>query len=259
MTTQFDADRQAERQRIIDLMRKLSKMTTANGCSEAEAVFASAKLDALRLEWDVQQDEMTIKADAAGCITDFYTSFGRREPWFTVIGSIAKLTNTKAWLAPGSMEVLGIESPTTDIKYFGYPLDVASAIALTSICFTAISTEALSYGSKMRRGNKKLMALASFKYGMGTRICYRLYDMALARTQWSNSTQLISLKDQLVTDEFAKLNLNLGKPKSVAPLAVNSAAMNAGDAAGRRVNLDPSRSVGDNGMKSNNSTRIGRN
>lgn len=253
--------RNAERERIIELMKKLARITVERGASEQEAVFAANKLAALKEEWDVQQDELTIRTDAAGMLTDFYTSFGSYRDnarWTSVASAISQYTHTKVWLSYQDIDLgmgLGVQH-STDIKFFGYPLDVATAVSLTSIAFTAITGESQKYGKelRMRQGSKKRRDLIhAFQYGMAQRLAERILDM-IQRYKASSSTALIPLKDQLVTEEYARLNLKLRSAVGYSG-SVDGAAMARGRAAGDRVNLNMHNQVNDRGASNGNTQR----
>ncbi len=218
---------QNSRDALITRVRKLSKMTTANGCSESEANFAAEKIAAIMAEHALTQDELSIKADAAHCIQDEFIFFGKDfGEWYALTGAIARLYSCRTW---GSYERnedilgLGFSTQVKPFVFYGFATDVCAAISTMSICFTAVATEADRQRSKKR----------DFGMGMVARLCQRVNDM---KKVVPTGTALIVLKDQLVTAEFTKLGLKLGKARA-STRKIDSAAYAKGFAAGAHVNI----------------------
>jgi hypothetical protein len=233
----------ASRDSIVDRIRKLAKFTTANGCTEAEAGLAAAKVAALIAEYDVTQDELSLRRDDTGCITDDYTELNATiSDWAECCADIAALYGTRGWFKQGSEDALGLgfETPTVRIKYFGLPSDVAACLATSALICVAVNTEAVAF--KTRSPNARL----DFRGGMVSRLCERLQQMHRERTvaQRSTGTALIVLKDQLVTEEYAKLNMRLRARYGSAPTRQRNAdAWVAGRNAGARVDLTGSAKI----------------
>lgn len=197
MTTSRDA--------IISKLRKLSSMTTANGCSEAEAQAAAAVIARLMAEHAISQNEYSIRAEAASCTQDFFLDVcSELADWTLVCKPIAKLFGTKAWASAKTEDLLEIGLPITyhQITYFGLPADVAASLAMTTIISMAINTESTSW-RKTHRGKAQ-----DFRMGMIDRFIERLAGLTPPPVP-SSGTSLIVLKDQLVTEEYAKLNMRL--------------------------------------------------
>lgn len=235
MQQPLNADTQ--RKAIIARVQKLSKMTTANGCSETEAQFANERISALMAEYALTQDEISIKADAAGCLKDEFIFFGRDYgDWMALQSSIARLYACKNWTGAAREEDilgLGFETKIRPFVFFGFASDVTACIATMSICFTAVATESDKQKKKSR----------DFAYGMVSRLCERINEL---KPKMQTGTGLIVLKDQLVTDEFAKLNMKFRYVSNNRN--VDADAFNRGRAAGDRVSLNGNA----NGVRSNN-------
>jgi hypothetical protein len=228
------------RDAIIDRMRKLSKMTTAHGCTENEANTANAMLAKLAAEWDIQQDELTLKADAQGCIRDEYLEVQTvRGEWTRVMGAIQNLFAVKVWFTARAEDVLdiGVAMQVRVVNVYGFPVDVAGALAMTTICHIAIATESESWkkANKVRRKN----ALLDFQAGMASRLYDRISAMK-PQFKAATGSSLIVLKDQLVRNEFAQYcrehNLKLYATRSRQ--ITNHGAFAAGQAAADRVSLN---------------------
>lgn len=226
---------QITRPELIERLRKLSKLTTQNGCTEHEANSALTKLMALMAEHGVAQSELHVREDVRGCIQDYFPDLSTKaQPWQYCVTTIAKLFTCRAWLSKGQEDVLdlGFEQEITFVKYFGTPTDVAACIALSSIICIAIRTES-DLWSKGKRPNKN--AVDSFEMGMVNRLNERLRAMT-PPPPISNGKDLVVLKSQLVNAEYAKLGLNLSKSHTRTS-NLNAGAYHQGQSAASRVDL----------------------
>jgi hypothetical protein len=224
-----------EREALVARIRKLSRFTTASGCTEHEANAALAKVRELIAAHNVTQSELEVRFEAARCVTDDFTELNSTiGDWAQCAVEIAALYGTRAWCSRGNEDALGLgfTCAVTKVKFFGLMADVAASVATAGIVCSAVSHEAARYSGGGRNGR------ASFRAGMIARLRQRLRDMkGEERKVAASGTALIVLKDQLVTEEYAKLNLRLRTRYAGRPTAHNSAAYAAGGAAGSRVDL----------------------
>lgn len=214
------------RETLAARVRKLSRMTTDNGCSENEAAFAAQRIAEIMAEHALTQDELSIREDAFHCVKDEFIFWGRGfGDWRGLHTSIGRLYACKTWGGASRMEDelgLGFETYVKPMIFFGLANDVTACIATMSICFSAVATTA-------EREHRKR---ADFAAGMIERLRQRI-DAFKPKLQ--TGTALVVLKDQLVLDAFAKLGLrllNVGRAR-----AVDRNAFAKGFAAGAHVNL----------------------
>jgi hypothetical protein len=190
----------SDRDSVISRIQKLQKMTTERGCSESEAVIAARKVAELIAEHNVNDTELRLRTDAKGCLHDELLIFGvQTTGWLSVTAAISRLFSVQSWYSKEFEDPFGIGlvERRLSVHYYGYPEDVAAAVAMTSICRVAIETELIRW-KKNSKGNNE-----SFRIGMASRLYERILDM-IPTTQPSNSRSLIPLKNQLVNEEFAK-------------------------------------------------------
>lgn len=221
----------SERAALVKRIRALSRFTEANGCTETEAQAALAKVQELISAHNIRQDELSIREEGLHCTQDEFTELNSSVgDWMDCGLPIAALYNTKVWVAQrieddplglglGSMRV-------AHMRFFGFAADVAASVATAAIICNAVNAESSRF-----KGHRP-----SFRAGMIARLCQRLRDMKPKAAQ-STGRGLIVLKDQLVTEQFAKLNLHLRNVRATRTTAHNSAAYAAGQAAGNGVNL----------------------
>lgn len=221
------------REALAERVRKLQKMTTANGCSEAEAAFAAQKIAAIMAEHALTQDELSLKEDTAHCIQDEFLIWGRDYgDWWKLQQSVARLFDCKCWGMRARLEEmpdLGISHPVKPFVFYGMPYDVVACISVMSICFSAVSTT-----MERERGKRQ-----DFAIGMVARLCQRIDEMKPKR---ATGTGLIVLKGQLVDAAFAQLGLKIRNVK-VGARSVDAAAYAKGFAEGAHVNLSGGRNA----------------
>jgi hypothetical protein len=221
-----------DREALAARVRKLSKMTTANGCSENEAAFATLRIAEIMAAHALTQDELSIKEDAAHCIQDDFILFGQATgDWYIIHQSIARLYGCKAWqkaVRLEEIEGLGISHPVRPFRFYGLANDVVACISTMSICYTAVATEC--------EGKRKA---TDFGLGMITRLSARIDEL---KPKFTTGSALIVLKDQLVTEAFAKEGIRLrhvnAKQRNVDPTAYAQ-----GFAAGAHVNIHGGRNA----------------
>jgi hypothetical protein len=220
-------------------------------------------------EHNIQQDELSIRVDANGCIVDFFQEI--TDGFSSMSGlsrGVADLFHCKPWFEESFEDVLGLGIPTRaiSIKFFGFKLDVAAAIAMTEIIAVSIQTELVKFQESFRQSNPRPTAkrklgdwtydyklkTESFRAGMRDRLNQRLKELLPPPVE-TTGRGLMVLKNQLVTGEWAKSNLtpkNLRNSRQMT--AADGAAYGAGQSAGGRVDLGTGRAV------ANSQLRIGR-
>jgi len=235
MTTETD------RQSIISRCKKFAAMTTERGAGEAEAKIAASKLAALMSEYNITRTELEIRADASNCIRESYNELrSTRSDWTSVSLPISKLFSCKVWLEESFEDILEIGEPMTiqKIMYFGLETDVFASLAMTSIVHTAIINETDRFKGKGR------LAKSSFRAGIIEGLSTRIREL-IATVPQASGKGLIVLKDQLVTDAFAKLNLRL-RTVSARHRKIDSGAYASGKSAASGVDLGFGKKVSSN-------------
>jgi len=240
-----------ERAALIEKLRKLSRMTTGNGASEAEAMMAAGMLAKLMSAHAVQWDELKLRAAAGECAEDEHTIFSEDTArstgypdWFDLSGTIAELFSCRHWFNRRNQDLLGLgfAQATRSIVYFGLPEDVAAAIAMTQIVGSAVELESASFATK--RPRPAAFRVDSFRQGMVNRLRQRIRELAVAPTDTGHGTGLVLLKSKLVDEAFVGLGLQFGRAaKMQAPKRHDGAAYHAGHGAASAIALRPNAGV----------------
>jgi hypothetical protein len=223
---------------IKSKIRALMAKTTEAGCSEAEAILASQKVSELLNKYELSISDLKLKAESK-CTTGTYDVKVKSKPpvdW--CIMAISKFTDTKCWR--------NIEPFTGVIsyKYFGLESDVMIAEYVTKVVDWALiyggedykSSDVYSQAPKGQRAK----ILLDFRIAMAHRISAKLLEMKADQRKANQSTgrDLVIVKSEIITEEFAKLNMRLKKPKSKGHKFSNSDAYRAGAEAGDRFQLN---------------------
>lgn len=221
--------------RILALMSK----TTENGCTEEEAMAASQKVQELLNKYQLSLSDIKIKESK--CTKGKYDTGLKAHPAiFHAISSIGKFTDTKVWY-----DLRGGDDGKIAYKFFGLEHDVIIAEYITKVCDWAIiyagedfkGTDTYARCEKSKRSK----VLGEFRNAMAMRLGKRLREMKdlQERQNASDGRSLVVLKGTVVTEEWAKLNMRLGKAKASNIKFTNAEAYHAGTSAGDRVALNP--------------------
>ncbi len=240
-----DSPDKAKRDSMIERVRKLSRMTTAAGASEAEAQMAATHMARLIAEYNIGQTELTVKVDAQHCIMDeFMDASTRRTPWSTTCRAVAELFSVRYYFTNRLEDLfdIGVPVSTFVVVVYGFPTDVAATLGMFQIIHNAISHESDIFWAGLKgRQSSKVAARESFELGMANRLAERLKEIKLAQTPASAGRGLMVLKDQLVTDQFAAMlktkGMRLGTARSLE--IRDRGAFAAGHVKGGAVSLQP--------------------
>lgn len=151
-----------------DRIKKLLGMTTANGCTEAEAMAAAAKAAKLMAEMGLRPGDIEMDQDDIGVGTGLGSV--RAQLW----GAIALCTN--------SAPILRMKDGHQVMTYVGSEPGPEIATYLHLVTDRAIDRELRTFRATTwykRRGTlrAKRAATASFTEGMVTRLSNRLHDL----------------------------------------------------------------------------------
>lgn len=233
---------QLNRDSILAKCRKLAAMTIERGATEQEAKIAASKLAKLIEDFNVSQDEMKIRLDAQHCIIDEFIELNSSaSDWVELIVPISKLFHCRCWYEETHEDVLelGYKIPVTKYRYFGFEVDVVAAVSMTAIVHSAIHTESTNYKIPRQKGGARKRD--SFRLGVIHGLAERLRTL-IPPVVLSDGKSLMILKDQLVTDEYAKLNLRLRRGHhGNTPADPNAYA--AGRRASANIHLDRSSKI----------------
>jgi len=230
MTTQSDLNVNS-RKRTIERIKALLSKTTANGCSEAEALAAIAKAHELMDAHDVHEADITFGGEQVVQAKGEYTKVNYIPGWLAV--QVAKYCNCKVWRNKRTngqdIVFLGLESDALLAQWMLNTLvDYVKRGAKTFIK----SVEILGLDTRTKNLHRK-----SFERGCISRINERLKELtseashATVANGHGAQASLVVVKGALVDKAFADLNLRLTNGRRTRH-AANGDAFSAGREAG---------------------------
>jgi hypothetical protein len=214
----------------------LRAKTIDNGCTEAEALLAAAKVAELLDRYDLSLTDVELRD--APCERRAYETYRKkRVPLDDCIGAIAKFCDCRVWRE---------KNPAGEARYvyFGLRSDVEVAHYLTELIDGAVRAELGRYKNSAEyrrfRHQDRHVANGSFTLGMVASIADRLLSMKAERDAVARSTgrDLVVLKTAVVDTELEKLNLNLRTVRRASRM-VSQTAYDAGGEAGATTAINP--------------------
>jgi hypothetical protein len=222
--------------RLKTRIQGLRSKTTDNGCTEAEALLAAAKVAELLDRYDLSLTDVDIR-DAACERRDYETHRKKRVPLDGCIGAIANFCDCRVWREKN-------QAGEARYVFFGLRSDIEVAHYLTELVDNAVRFELgrykISAAYRRFRHQDRHMANSSFTLGMIASIADKLKAMKTERDVVNNGTgrDLVVLKASVVDAELGKLDLKLRAVRRTTRM-VSSTAYEAGGAAGASLAINP--------------------
>jgi hypothetical protein len=218
------------RENLLDKIRALLSKTTVAGCTEAEALAALTKAQAMIDAYEVTDDELALTKEEKAILRTTKT----RDPLFIrrrLMFAVEEFTNTKAWYR-------SISRGHYDRTLCGLPADVDFAEwlidALTQFVQSELAEFLMSYAGS---GHDRRSATRSFVIGCIERIRHRLDELAKPRpAQSSNSRALVVTKQAAIDECMTTNDIKLRCGSGFAPVG-DGASYAAGKAAGDRASF----------------------
>src|SRR6266699_2341174 len=156
--------------RLKTRIQGLRSKTTDNGCTEAEALLAAAKVAELLDRYDLSLTDVDIR-DAPCERREYETYRKKRIPLDDCIGAIANFCDCRVWREKN-------QAGDTRYVFFGLRSDIEVAHYLTEVVDTAVRTETGRFKTSREyqkfRHNERHLANASFSLGMVASIADKL-------------------------------------------------------------------------------------
>ena len=214
----------------------LRAKTTDNGCTEAEALLAAAKVAELLDRYDLSLTDVEIR-DAPCERREYETHRKKRIPLDDCIGAIANFCDCRVWREKN-------QAGEARYVFFGLRSDIEVAHYLTELIDNAVRSELGRYktsaGYRRFRHQDRHVANSSFTLGMVASIADKLTAMKAERDAVNNGTgrDLVVLKASVVDAELEKLDLKLRTVRRATRM-VSPTAYEAGEAAGASLAINP--------------------
>ena len=193
--------------RLKTRIQGLRSKTTENGCTEAEALLAAAKVAELLDRYDLSLTDIEIRNGQCEQ-RQYETRRKKRIPLDDCIGDIANFCDCRVWREKS-------HSGNARYVFFGLRSDIEVAHYLTELIDNAVRSELGRYknsaGYRRFRHQDRHLANSSFTLGMVASIADKLTAMKQERDAVKNGTgrDLVVLKASVVDAELARLDLKL--------------------------------------------------
>ncbi len=217
--------------KLRTIIEGLRAKTPANGCTEAEALLAAAKVAELIDRYDLSRSELEIRT--AQCERRIYEDTrNKRVPIGDCIGAIADFCNCRVWREKAAGKSLCF-------VFFGLPADIDAAYYLTEFIDQTVRAERsrfkISPAYQDFRHAERHLANASFALGMMASIADKLMAMQATRSA-RTGRNLVVRKAAVVDAELAALGVTL-RAANTAPRPIAPDAYEAGEAAGTAASI----------------------
>lgn len=233
-----------ERTKLVDKIKALLAKTTANGCTESEALAALAKARAMIDAYEIDDNELALTREEKAIIHNAFS----RDPhsvrrWLA--NSVSRFTGTQVWAARGTRS-------DTNLVFCGLRADVDLATWLLDHLAAFVLVELNEYlfrASVGPRGERR-REINGFVIGATNRIGERLdaltrdsnrnqqtraYDPRVAdHTAGSRALVLAEIKKDAIAAAMRAAGVKLGAGRASSRVS-NRSARDAGRAAGERA------------------------
>ena len=196
----------ADREALFARLRALAAKTVENGCTEAEALAAAAKLADLLERHNVTMDEAELRASPFAEHEERHADEVGARLWKVARG-ISVLTDTRWWTSgPGVHPI--------EIGFFGFDHEVAVARYLLEICAGAMRRAELAqhYQYALLRPAARRRRILPYLDGMADRLGERIAAM---KPPTPAGTGLIVLRRELVDAAAADIGLTITSRKAL--------------------------------------------
>src|SRR6267142_6112593 len=222
--------------RLKSRIQGLRSNTTDNGCTEAEALLAAAKVAELLDRYDLSLSDVELR-DTPCERRAYETHRKKRIPLDDCIGAIADFCDCRVWREKN-------RAGEARYVFFGLRSDIEVAHYLTELIDSAVRAELGRYkatpGYRRFRHQDRHVANSSFMLGIVASIADKLTAMKQERDAVINGTgrDLVVLKASAVDAELEKLDLKLRTVRRATRM-VSPTAYEVGEAAGASLAINP--------------------
>lgn len=218
-----------QRKRAMERIRALIAKTTANGCTEAEALAAAEKVAELLALYNLSIDEVEMKESPFTQHDAVHTDDVGDRLW-KVADGVCILTGARYWVSGAGVHPV-------EISFFGFEHEVACAAYLLSTCAGAMrrSQDGLHHAWALLTPRARRQRILPYLDGMADRLRERLIAM---KPPSPTGRGLIVLRDQLIDAAMAEAGIDIKGQKARSSRKIDP-AYDLGRAAAERVALNP--------------------
>lgn len=218
-----------KKDRLFAIIRALAAKTTANGCTEEEAVSAASKLAELLAKHNVTLDEAKLRETPFARHSEAHFDMVGERLW-KVADGIAHMTGARYWTSANGVHPVVI-------NFFGFEHEVEVARYLLEICAYAMRSERgrLLRTHALLRPEARRRRIVPFLDGMADSLRRRIRELKPTEPIGKG---LAVVKDALVEAALADSGIGLTKGRAARSRDFEESYAQ-GVAAGDRVSLNP--------------------
>ena len=212
-------------------LQALRAKTIANGCTEAEALSAAAKLAELLDRHDLSLSDLELREEP--CIQSaIETNRKQRQPISACVPAIAEFCDCKVWRE---------KDQTGRIRYvfFGMSASVEMAMSIYEVIAAALQSGWEDYARRQRFIRHSQDEKGSFLFGMAISLADKLITSKHERddaTLRATGRDLVVVRKDVVEAEFSKLNMAFRQGRASGK-KVSAEAFDAGHSAGKALDI----------------------
>lgn len=208
------------RSKLLNKVRALLAKTTANGCTEAEAMSALGKAREMMDAYEITEADLQLTGETASILNASPGDTHQIKSQLAV--AVARFCDCKAW------------SATDGIRFCGLRSDVDFAVWLHDYLAAFVRRELTAFLARNPGppGTRRRL-ITGFVLGASNRISTRLVELARPAAT-PNGRALVVAKNALITEAMAGLNLRQPRHRG---RRVRLDAYEAGKSAGDRANF----------------------
>jgi hypothetical protein len=235
---------ESKKNALLKRIRALRERTMENGCTEAEALEAAAKVTELLDAYGFSEADLSLPVEEITEETFLGTTKMPLGQTAFVITAIAEYCDCKGWEQRVNNKPVGL-------RYFGRESDASVAMYLTHLCHTAMWSEWRAWMPNRDMTKRRSQERKEFQRGMASRLSARLREMKEARNQQHSGKRtgqdLVVLKNAVVDAAWAERQakaVDKFKPGKTTMVPVSSTRL-AGMAAAEKVAFNDGVTTGD--------------
>jgi len=212
-------------------LQALRAKTIANGCTEAEALSAAAKLAELLDRHDLSLSDLELREES--CVQSaIETNRKQRQPISACVPAIAEFCDCKVWRE---------KDQTGRIRYvfFGMSASVEMGMSIYEVIAAALQSGWEDYARRQRFIRHSQDEKGSFMFGMAISLADKLITSKHERdnaTLRATGRDLVVVRKDVVEAEFTKLNMAFRQGRASGK-KVSAEAFDAGHSAGKALDI----------------------
>lgn len=212
-------------------LQALRAKTIANGCTEAEALSAAAKLAELLDRHDLSLSDLELREEP--CVQSaIETNRKQRQPISACVPAIGEFCDCKVWRE---------KDQTGRIRYvfFGMSASVEMAQSIYEVIAAALQSGWEDYARRQRFIRHSQDEKGSFLFGMAISLADKLMSNKHERddaTLRATGRDLVVVRKDVVEAEFSKLNMAFRQGRASGK-KVSAEAFDAGHSAGKALDI----------------------